>query len=122
MYTTFLASAFRSIRFGINEAHGRGQALQLNRLLDAGAFRVAPDGTFAVDTAKVKAAVADLTRELMTLEAHGDYAGAKALLERLAVNRPETLRVLERLKDVPVDVEPRFTTAERLTRRVGART
>ena len=74
MYTTFLASAFRSIRFGINEAHGRGQALQLNRLLDAGAFRVAADGTFSVDAAKVKAAVADLARELMTLEAHGDYA------------------------------------------------
>ena len=117
MYTTFLASAFRSIRFGINEAHGRGQALQLNRLLDAGGFRVAADGTFAVDTAKVKAAVADLTRQLMTIEAHGDYAGAKALLETLAVNRPETLRVLERLKDVPVDIEPRFTTAEQLTRR-----
>ena len=40
MYTTFLASAFRSIRFGINEAHGRGQAIQLNYLLDQGAFRV----------------------------------------------------------------------------------
>ena len=57
MYTTFLASAFRSIRFGIDEAHGRGQALQLNYLLDAGAFRVAADGTFAVDPAKVKDAV-----------------------------------------------------------------
>ena len=40
MYTTFLASAFRSIRFGINEAHGRGQAIQLNYLLDQGAFTV----------------------------------------------------------------------------------
>ncbi len=38
MYTTFLASAFRSIRFGINEAHGRGQAIQLNYLLDQGAL------------------------------------------------------------------------------------
>ena len=54
MYTTFLASAFRSIRFGIDEAHGEGQALQLNHLLDAGAFRVAADGTFSVDAAKVK--------------------------------------------------------------------
>ena len=49
MYTTFLASAFRSIRFGVNEAHGRGIAIQLNYLLDAGAFRVNADGTFAVD-------------------------------------------------------------------------
>ena len=116
MYTTFLASAFRSIRFGINEAHGRGQALQLNRLLDAGAFRVAADGTFAVDPAKVKPAVSDLTRELMTLEAHGDCDGAGQLLTRLAVVRPETRRVLDRLQGVPVDIEPRYTTADALER------
>jgi hypothetical protein len=117
MYTTFLASAFRSIRFGIDEAHGKGQALQLNDLLDKGAFVVAPDGTFAVDPAKVKPAVAALTREIMTLQAEGSYAKAKALLERLAVVRPDTKRVLDRLRDVPVDVEPRFVTAERLAGR-----
>ena len=37
MYTTFLASAFRSIRFGTGEAHGKGMALQLNHFLDTGA-------------------------------------------------------------------------------------
>ena len=57
MYTTFLASAFRSLRFGLNEAHGKGIALQLNTLLDAGAFQVAKDGTFSVDPGKVKDAV-----------------------------------------------------------------
>jgi hypothetical protein len=112
MYTTFLASAFRSIRFGIDEAHGKGQVLQLNHLLDAGAFRVAPDGIFSVEPAKVKAAVTALTRELMTLQAEGSHAKAKAILERLAVLRPETQRVLDRLKDVPVDVEPRFVAVE----------
>jgi hypothetical protein len=117
MYTTFLASAFRSIRFGVNEAHGKGQVLQLNHLLDAGAFRVASDGTFSVDPAKVKPAVTALTRELMTLQAEGSYAKAKGILERLAVVRPETQRVLDRLKDVPVDIEPRFVIAERLVRR-----
>jgi hypothetical protein len=53
----------------------------------------------------------------MTLQAEGSYAKAKALLERLAVLRPETQRVLDRLKDVPVDVEPRFVTAGELVRR-----
>jgi hypothetical protein len=117
MYTTYLASAFRSIRFGLGEAHARGQALQVNRLLDAGGFRVAADGTFSVDTAKVKGAVTALTRELMTLEAAGDYARAKELLATQAVLRPQTQRVLDRLEDVPVDVRPRFVTAELLTRR-----
>jgi hypothetical protein len=117
MYTTFLASAFRSIRFGIDEAHGQGQVLQLNDLLDRGAFRVAADGTFAVDPAKVKPAVTALTREIMTLQAEGSYAKAKALLERLAVVRPDTKRLLDRLQGVPVDVEPRFVTAESLAGR-----
>jgi hypothetical protein len=115
MYTTFLASSFRAIRFGITEAHGKGQALQLNDLLDHGGFRVNADGTFSVDAARIKPAVTALTRELLTIEADGSYSKAKAILERLAVVRPETQRVLDRLKDVPVDIEPRFVTAEALT-------
>jgi hypothetical protein len=114
MYTTFLASAFRSIRFGINEAHGRGQAIQVNYFLDQGAFRVSSDGTFAVDAAKIRQAVADLTREIMTLQAEGSYAKARAMLDTLGVLRPEVKRVLDRLGDIPIDIAPRFTTAEQL--------
>ncbi len=110
MYTTFLASAFRSIRFGINEAHGRGIAVQLNYLLDAGAFKVNPDGTFAVDDAKVAGAVEALTREIMTLQAEGSYAKAKDLIG-LGTVRPEVKKVLDKLADVPVDIEPDFVTA-----------
>lgn len=112
MYTTFLASTFRSIRFGINEAHGKGIALQLNYLLDQGAVTVAADGTFAVVDAKIKDAVASLTRELMTIQASGDYAAAQALLAKMVVIRPEVQRVLDRLTDVPVDIEPKFVTAQ----------
>ncbi len=114
MYTTFLASAFRSIRFGINEAHGRGQAVQLNYLLDRGAFVVNADGTFAVAPDKIKGAVTALTAEIMTLQAQGDYAAAKRMLDALGVIRPETQAVLDRLKDVPVDIAPRFPSAETL--------
>src|SRR6185436_14644570 len=64
LYTTFLASTFRSIRFGINEAHGRGIAIQFNYLVDQGGFVVRPDGTFGVNTAKVKEGVTSLTREI----------------------------------------------------------
>jgi hypothetical protein len=116
MYTTFLASAFRSIRFGINEAHGRGQAIQLNFLLDRGAFTVNADGTFTVDPAKIRDGVTALTRDIMTLQAEGAYAKARAMIDSLGVIRPETQRILDRLADVPVDIEPRFTTAEQLLR------
>ena len=110
MYTTFLASAFRSIRFGVNEAHGRGIAIQLNYLLDAGAFKILPDGTFQVDAAKTPEAVTALTREILTLQAAGDYAKAKGLIDRLGVVRPPVQKLLDRLTKVPVDIEPRFVT------------
>ncbi|MFZ5470939.1 MAG: dipeptidyl-peptidase 3 family protein [Myxococcota bacterium] len=114
MYVTFLASSFRSIRFGIHEAHGKGQALQLNYLLDAGAYRVNEDGTFSVDSTKVKDAVKKLTAELMTLQAEGNKTKALELLARLAVIRPETQKVLDKLQKVPVDIEPKFVTAQKL--------
>ena len=117
MYTTFLASSFRSIRFGINEAHGRGIAIQLNYFLDQGAFVVGPDGRFTVDEAKMVTAVTSLTRDIMTLQAEGSYAKAKALIESLGVVRPQVQQILDRLTGVPVDIEPKFTTAATLAPR-----
>ena len=114
MYTTFLASAFRSIRFGVTEAHGKGIAVQLNYLLDQGGFVVKPDGTFAVDASKIKDGVVALTREIMTIQAEGNYAAAKALGDRLGNVRPPVQAALDKLNSVPVDIEPRFTTAEQL--------
>ncbi|MEP6783722.1 MAG: hypothetical protein ABI983_08630 [Acidobacteriota bacterium] len=111
MYTTFLASAFRSLRFGVNEAHGKGQAIQLNYLLDKGAFKVNGDGTFSVDTGKIRDGVSSLTREFMTLQAEGSYAKAKAMIDTLGNIRPQTKAVLDKMTKVPVDIEPRFVTA-----------
>ena len=62
LYTTFLASSFRTLRFGVHEAHGKGMALQFNYLTDKGAFVAKPDGTFAVDFTKIQPAVRDLVR------------------------------------------------------------
>ncbi|WP_233256709.1 hypothetical protein [Opitutus sp. ER46] len=112
LYTTFLASTFRTLRFGLTEAHAKGMALQVNWLLDAGAITVAADGTFALDAARMKAAVTGLTREIMMIQATGDYARAQALLQRMVVLRPEVARALERLRDLPVDIEPRYVSAD----------
>jgi len=114
LYTTFLASAFRSIRFGVTEAHGKGIAVQLNYLLDQGGFTIKPDGTFAVNAGRIKEGVSNLTRDIMTIQADGDYEKAKTLGERLGVVRPDIQKALDRLLDVPVDIEPRFATATQL--------
>jgi hypothetical protein len=85
--------------------------VQLNYLLDAGAFTMQPGGTFAVDESKIAGAVTALTRDIMTLQAEGQYAKAKDLLDRLGVVRPPVQRILDRLASVPVDIEPNFTSA-----------
>ena len=114
LYTTYLASCFRSIRFGIAEAHGKGIAVQLNYLLDQGAFVVKPDGTFAVNNDKIKEGVIGLTHDIMTIQAEGNYQKAKELGDRLGVVRPPVQKLLDKLNDVPVDIEPHFSTAEKL--------
>jgi hypothetical protein len=116
MYVTYLASMFRSIRFGITEAHGRGVAIQLNYFLDNGGVTVAQNGTFAVNPERIRQNVTDLTRDIMTLQARGDYAAAKAMMDKLGVVRPPVQAVLDKLKAVPVDIEPRFVTADALVK------
>ena len=106
LYTTFLASAFRSLRFGLTDAHGKGMALQFNYLADKGGFVANADGTFAVDYARIKPAVRDLTHDLLTLEAEGNYTGARHLLDTLGVVRPGMQRALDSLKDIPTDIVP----------------
>jgi hypothetical protein len=119
IYDTYLASAFRSIRFGINEAHGRGTAIQLNFLLDYGAFPMGGDGTFSVNKAKIVEGVKALTRDLLLIEAEGSYAKANELMKKLGVVRPEVQKALNRLQSIPVDIEPKFTTATQLIELIG---
>jgi hypothetical protein len=113
LYTTYLASMFRSVRFGVTEAHGRGVALQFNYLTDEGAIKFnEAKGTFSIDHSKITAGVTKLTRELLTLQAEGSYDKAKAILEKYAVVRPPMQQALDNLREVPVDIEPIFPLAK----------
>lgn len=112
LYTTFLASAFRSVRFGITEAHGKGIAMQFNYLTDEGGIEVnEKTGTFSINDAKIKEAVRKLTNEILTIQAEGSYDKAKAMLDKYAVIRPPMQLALDRLKAVPTDIEPIFPLA-----------
>jgi hypothetical protein len=115
LYTTYLASSFRTLRFGLQDAHAKGMAVQFNYFLDQGAFVANPDGTFSVDVRKMKDAVVSLDHDFLTLEATGDYAGTKKLMSTMMAIRPETQKALDRLKSLPTDIEPVFVTADALT-------
>lgn len=114
LYATYLASSFRSLRFGLNDAHGKGMAMQFNFLRDKGAFVQQENGSYVVDMSKVKSAVSELDHDLLTIEAQGDYAGAKKMLDDLGVIRPELKSAMNKLQEIPTDIEPIFVTADEL--------
>ena len=114
LYTTFLASTFRTLRFGLNDAHGKGMAMQVNYITDKGGFIAHSDGTFEVNFEKIRGAVRDLDHELLTIEATGDYARTKKLLDELGVVRPNMQKALSGLSGIPVDIRPVFVTANEL--------
>jgi hypothetical protein len=113
LYTTYLASAFRSVRFGITEAHGRGIAMQFNYLTDEGAFLYDErTGKFSVNQSKIKDAVRKLTHDIMTAQAEGSYSKAKEMLDKYGVIRPAMQKALDSLGNVPVDIEPIYPLAQ----------
>eukprot|EP00297_Palpitomonas_bilix_P002836 CAMPEP_0113901182 /NCGR_PEP_ID=MMETSP0780_2-20120614/21103_1 /TAXON_ID=652834 /ORGANISM="Palpitomonas bilix" /LENGTH=625 /DNA_ID=CAMNT_0000893749 /DNA_START=10 /DNA_END=1887 /DNA_ORIENTATION=+ /assembly_acc=CAM_ASM_000599 len=115
-YVTFLASAFRSLRFGAKEAHAQGIAIQLQQLMEKGAVtRNETTNRYRVNLENmdtVKTAVEEITGMMMTIQANGDKAGA-ARLKADAVAAVEAVagKDLEKLSDIPVDVRPVFALA-----------
>jgi hypothetical protein len=113
LYTTYLASMFRSVRFGLTESHARGVAMQFNYFTDEGAINFDErTGKFTIDNTKIKGAVRKLTHNLLTIEAEGSYDKAKAILDKYSLIRPAMKGALDRLNSVPVDIEPIFPLAQ----------
>lgn len=109
---TYLAGLFRSVRFGIGEAHGVANALQFNYLLEKGVI-TPEDGRFRISYEDFPGAIAQLVQDLLTVQAAGDYAGAKALLDRYGVMPPVLAEALARLDGVPVDILPLYDVGSR---------
>ena len=113
LYTTYLASMFRSVRFGLTESHARGVAMQFNYFTDEGAIKFDErTKKFSIDDSKIREAVRKLTHDLLTLEAEGSYDNAKAMLDKYSVIRPPMKGALDSLTSVPVDIEPIFPLAK----------
>jgi hypothetical protein len=114
-WVTFLAGAFRSMRFGIGEAHGGGNAIIYNYLLEKGGY-VYDETTqkVRVDYKKIYPALKELASLVLTIQAEGNYDGSKNLIAKYAVNSPtiETLR--KKLESLPVDIKPIFEIEEKL--------
>ena len=111
LFVTDAALMFRSLRFGLDEAHGRGTAVQWNWYREKGAIVPTADGHFHVDLQKTPDAVRSLANELLMIEAKGDFDRAQKLLEKYGVTNPEMQAVITRLNDIPVDITPVYPSA-----------
>ncbi|GAB2219981.1 hypothetical protein Droror1_Dr00007622 [Drosera rotundifolia] len=116
MYVSYLAGCFRSVRFGLEESHGKGQALQFNWLFEKGAFVLHQDGRFSVDFDKVEASVEGLSRKILTIQATGDKGAAAELLEKYCTLSHPLEAALNKLEaiQVPVDITPTFPIADEI--------
>ena len=106
-YVTFMASIFRSIRFGASSAHGKANMVRFNFFEEHGAFVRDPEtGTYRVDGERMTQAMTDLSRLLLTLQGDGDYAGASELMTSKGVIGPQLQADLDRLTSagIPVDI------------------
>jgi hypothetical protein len=105
-FVTFLASLFRSVRFGAADAHGRANVVAFNFLQRMGAFTREADGKYRVDFARMRAGADSLSRRILTLQGNGDYAGVGALNAELGAIDPVLRSDLDRLgaKGIPVDI------------------
>jgi len=106
-YVTFLASIFRSIRFGASNAHGRANAAQFSFFQEHGAFsRDSSSGRYRVDFARMRQAVDALAGRILRFQGEGDYAGVIQFMEQRGKLSATLRQDLDQLstKGIPVDV------------------
>lgn len=114
---TFLAGIFRSVRFGVEEAHGKANIMQFNYLRKQGAFTWdAATGRFGLVADRFEPAIRALARDLLTIEAEGDQAAAERFIAEYGRMPDEVASALARLGHVPVDIRPHYTLGEKLLR------
>ena len=107
LLATYFAGIFRSVRFGIDEAHGRGAAMQYSYLKDKGAFDW--DGgakRFRIDYDRLESGLKALLADLVRLQGDGDYAGTKAFFDRHARLDENARAVLATTASIPTDIQP----------------
>jgi len=106
-YTTFMASIFRSVRFGASSAHGKANMIRFNYFNEMGAFeKDATTGTYKVNFEKMQEAMNSLSDKILTLQGDGDYDGVSQLVAEKGLIKPELQTDLDKLAEagIPVDI------------------
>jgi hypothetical protein len=113
-YASYVGGLFRTVRFGTAEAHGQAEMMEFNYLSERGTIRRSANGRYAIDYEKIPGAVADLAKELLEIEATGDRSRAENWFKKYGTMPEELKTSLKAASDVPVDIDPAFSFAERV--------
>jgi hypothetical protein len=105
-YASHVAGIFRTVRFGVAEAHGRAEMMEFNYLAEQGAIARDPSGKYVIDFTKMPQAIASLAKELLEIEATGDRNRAEEWFKKYDSMPAELKSALANVKDVPVDIDP----------------
>lgn len=107
-YASYVAGIFRSVRYGVAEAHGRAEMMEFNYLVEQNAIH-REGNKYAVDFARMPAAIASLAKELLTIEATGDRQRAENWFNRYDKMPADLANAMKAASNLPVDIWPRFS-------------
>jgi hypothetical protein len=109
-YASYVGGIFRTVRFGVAEAHGQAEMMEFNYLSSRGAIRRDASWRYAIDYDKMPDAMADLAKELLEIEATGDRQRAENWFQKYGAMPAELKAILKtKTADIPVDVDPVFS-------------
>jgi hypothetical protein len=111
-YASYVAGIFRTVRFGIAEAHGKAEMMEFNYLCERGAIKREPSGRYAIDYAVMPIALNDLAKVLLEIEATGDRQRAERWFKKYDVMPADLQSALKSATSVPVDIDPVFSFKE----------
>jgi hypothetical protein len=108
-YASYVAGIFRTVRFGIAEAHGQAEMMEFNYLSERGAIKRQSSGRYGIDYGRMPEVISDLAKELLQIEATGDRARAENWFRKYDVMPAELQVSLKSAASVPVDIDPVFS-------------
>lgn len=111
-YASYIAEIFRSVRFGVGEAHGQAMMIEFNYLLEHNTLQRQSSGKYVIDYDRIPDVLADLAKELLEIEAKGDRERAETLFNKYGAMPTELQLSLKAAANVPVDIDPIFSFKE----------
>jgi hypothetical protein len=108
-YASYVGGLFRTVRFGVGEAHARAEMMEFNYLSEHGAIKRQPSGKYVIDYARMPDTLAVLAKELLEIEATGDRERAENWFKKYDVMPAELTASLKSAASVPVDIDPVYS-------------